>query len=148
MSVFRKTAMLAVILSAVACRDATAPGPRLAADFVLNDIDGRPVPTYSTPIPESPTVVSSTLHFDFAGRAVLTQHLKQMGGDITLTGTYTYTISGSQIDFELSPPCPVGADCIGPPKGTISGSHLSLDMSATGTGGIYNYSLLASALAE
>jgi hypothetical protein len=115
------------------------------ANFLLDNVDGRSVPTYVTPIPESPTIISSTLHFDFDGRATLTEHLVQMGSDITQTRTYTYTIKGGQIDFALSPPCPIDADCVGAPKGIMVGSHLLLDMSATGTGDIvYGYSLIPS----
>ena len=140
MHVFRKTAVLVAIVSTFACHDAAGPPP-LPADFVLDNINGRSVPTYWMPIPESPTVISSTLHLDGAGNATLTEHRVQMTapGDFTATSTFTYTISGNQIAFGYS--CPPNAQCVAPPRGIISGSHLSLDMSGGSGAIVYNYLL-------
>jgi hypothetical protein len=62
-----------------------------------------------------------------------------MGNDVTQTGTYTYTISGDHIAFGYN--CPINANCIAPPSGTISGSNLSLDMSGGSGAIVYNYLL-------
>ena len=138
MRLFRKTAFLAAIVSTFACHYTAGP-PLVAADFALDNINGRALPTILSPIPESPTVVSSTLHLDGAGNATLTQYLRQMGNNITQIATYTYTISGNHIAFGYN--CPPYADCIAPPSGTISGSSLSLDMSGGSGTLIYNYLL-------
>ncbi len=115
--------------------------PPLPAEFVLDNIDGRPVPTYLTPISESPTIISSTLRLDGVGNAVMTERRRQMGSEVTYTRTYTYKISGNQIVFDLS--CPIDAICVAPPKGTISGSRLSLQYGGS-QATVYNYVLSAS----
>jgi hypothetical protein len=140
MHVLCKTAVLTAIVSTIACHDAAGPPP-LPADFVLDNINGRQLPTYWSPIPESPTIISSTLHLDGAGNATLTEHRLQMTapGDFTVTSTYTYTISGNQISFGYN--CPPNAQCVAPPHGTISGANLSLDMSGGSGAVVYNYLL-------
>jgi hypothetical protein len=136
-----KVAFLAAVVSTLGCHDLAAPPP-LPAPFVLLDINGRSVPTYLTPIPESPTIVSSTLRLDGAGNATLIERRRQMGVDVAQTIIYTYTISGNLITFAFT--CPSNANCVAPPKGTISGSRLSLDMSGGGSDPIvYNYLLIA-----
>ena len=138
MRLISKTALLAVIVSALACHDdvaGTLPLPRL---FTLTNINGRDLPTYFTPVPESRTIISSTLELDGAGNATLTERVRQMGTDAIQTSNYTYTISGDQISFFFY--CPPDANCIAPPHGTISDSTLSLDMSGGGREPIvYNY---------
>ena len=138
MRLFRKTAFLAAVVSTFACHDTAGP-PLVAADFALDNINGRPLPTYLSPIPESPTIVSSTLHLDRAGNATLTQSLRQMGNNITQIATYSYTISGNHIAFGYN--CPPNANCLAPPSGTISGDNLSLDMSGGSGAVVYNYLL-------
>lgn len=140
MHVFCKTAVLTAIVSTMACHDAAGPPP-LPADFVLDNINGRQLPTYWLPIPESPNIISSALHLDGAGQATLTEHRLTMisPGDFTVTSTYTYAISGNQIAFGYN--CPPYALCVVPPHGTISGSNLSLDMTGGSGAVVYNYLL-------
>ncbi|MFL5463948.1 MAG: hypothetical protein ACJ770_12410 [Gemmatimonadaceae bacterium] len=142
MRLFCRPALLAAVVSMLACHSLAAP-PALPADFALKDIDGRSLPTYVSWFPESPTVISATVHLDGLGTATITEHRLQMaGGDVTVTSSYTYAISGNAITFNFD--CPANANCVAPPKGTISGSRLSLDMSGGGSHRIfYNY-LLAS----
>jgi hypothetical protein len=110
---------------------------------VLDNINGRALPTFLSPIPESPTIISSTLHLDGAGQTTMTEHRVQMaGGDLTFTSNYHYVITGNKIQFSFF--CPSNADCIMPPTGTISGSQLSLDMSGGTKQLIYNFQLTAS----
>lgn len=139
MRLISKTALLAAIVSTFACHEAGGPPP-VTKDFVLDNIDGRALPTYFTPIPESPTILGSTLHLDGDGHATLVQHVRQMGNVVIQTANYTYTISGNQIAFQYY--CGPDANCVAPPHGTISDSGLSLDMSGGGSAGIiYNYRL-------
>jgi len=136
-----KTAFFVAVVSTLACHD-LGPPP-LPADFVLDNINGRALPTFLSPIPESPTIISSTLHLDGAGQATMTEHRVQMaGGDLTFTSNYHYVIIGNKIQFSFF--CPSNADCITPPTGTISGSQLSLDMSGGTKQLIYNFQLTAS----
>jgi hypothetical protein len=139
-----KTAFLAAVVSTLACHDLLAP-PTPPAGYTLANVSGRPLPTFVSPIPEGPTIVSATLQLGAAGGATLTEHRHEMaGGDVTYTSTYTYSISGNQIQLDYSPPCPPNALCASPPKGTISGSDLSLDMYGDNSGIVYNFRLLAS----
>jgi hypothetical protein len=118
--------------------------PPLPADFVLENINGRPVPTYLTPIPESPTIISSTLSLDGVGNAAMTEHFRQMGSDVTYTVTYTYKITDNEIEFDYSPPCPPNALCVEPPRGTISDDRLSLKIAGPNSAITYNYVLTSS----
>jgi len=64
------------------------------------------------------------------------------GGDVTYTTTYTYKITGDQIQFDFSPPCPPNALCVEPPKGTITESGLSLARYGAYSGIVYNFRLV------
>ena len=100
-----------------------------------------PLPTYFAFVPESPQILSSTLHLDGAGHASLTEHRIQMaGGDVTATNTYDYVIAGNTIQFKII--CPIDAICAAPPIGHFLGSKLFLDMSGGGNEKvIYSYDL-------
>jgi hypothetical protein len=127
----------------IACHDPTSP-PAVVARFELSDINGRSLPTFEWPIPESPTIFSASLQLDASGEASLTQHRRQMaGGDVTYTSTYTYKITGNQIQFDYIKPCPPNALCVAPPNGTITESGLSLAMYGSNSGIVYNFRLVA-----
>src|SRR2546423_1787498 len=129
MHLFRKTFFIVgAIVSTLACHDFAAP-PAPPTTYALDNINGRPLPTYFSPVPEAPTIISAILELDATGGAKLTEHRNQMaGGDVTNTSSYVYTISGNAIQFEYRHPCPINANCVAPPKGTISGSRLLLEM--------------------
>jgi hypothetical protein len=130
--------LLAVSL---ACHDST--GPRtISAAFALNNIDGRPLPTYIAPTPGlTPTVVSGLLILDETGQAVMTENRIEWNGvDATYTVNYAYEIRGDQITFSMLQPCPPNATCLAPPKGTISFGRLALEIGRLGNQPIlYNY---------
>lgn len=144
MNLIRRTAVFATIVSALACHDTSAPSTS-PVSFVLDNINGRPLPTFLTPVPEAPTIISASLLLGADGTAKLTEHRQQMaGGDVTYTNTYIYVITGNQIQFGYSPPCGGPAiDCVAPPKGTITGSSISLQIDGGGSGIVYNFRLIA-----
>ena len=142
MHLFRKTVFVGVIASTLACHDLAAP-PTPPTSYALDNINGRPLPTFFSPIPEAPTIISAILQLDASGGAKLTEHRNQMaGGDVTYTSNYTYKIIGNEIQFDYNPPCPINALCVEPPKGTIAGSRLSLAMNGSSSGIVYNFRLI------
>jgi len=136
--------LLLLAVSSIACRDTTAPAT-ITRQFVLNDINGRTLPTYQSPTPGlAITIVSGSLVLDNAGTAVMTENRIDTD-EVARTSTvsYTYRIIGSQLVFEPIP-CPGGAMCAGPPVGTISADGLAVEVDLFGTGGIkYEYRALA-----
>ena len=137
-----KKAILLLALT-IACRETNGPATANAR-FELSNIDGRQLPTYPAVTPGlTPTILSSTVTLYKDGTAAITEHRTEWNGaDATSTLTYTYQIAGNQIAFEMSPPCPANALCVAPPKGTILGPLLSLEMGRINTYVIhYNYLL-------
>jgi len=124
----QKSLFLAVVF-AFACTDSSGPGA-VTARFELNDINGRPLPTYPAATPGlTPTILSSTLIFDQTGQATITEHRTEWNGiDATVVTKYTYRISDNEILFSYLIPCPPNANCIAPPKGTFLLNRLSLEM--------------------
>ena len=60
------------------------------------------------------------MSLDQEGGAIISEDRKDSNGTIsTVTSTYTYIIKGSQIEFHLTPPCPINANCVAPPTGEI-----------------------------
>ena len=136
-----KTVFVAAMLATLGCDDVTAP-PKLPAGFSLENISGRPLPTFVSPIPEGPTVIWASLYLAADGKASLAEARHEMtGGDVVFTATYTYQINGNQIQFDYDPPCPPNALCAAPPRGTISGSRLTLAMYGANSGVVYNFRL-------
>ena len=131
-----------LLVATIACRDATAP-LTLPAQFNLENINGRPVPTFFSPTPGlTPTILSASLTLDNAGKAVMTEHRREFDGtETTITNTFDYRIKGNQIEIGSFQPCPPNANCIGTLKGTISGEALSLTVVAISIDGsiVYNY---------
>lgn len=135
-------AFLLLLVSTLGCHDSTAP-LTLPAQFELENINGRPVPTYfsSTPGP-TPTILSASLTLDNAGKAVMSEHRREFDGtEATITNTFDYRITGNQIEVGYFGPCPINANCFGTYKGTISGMTLSLTIVQVSIDGsiIYNY---------
>ena len=142
MNLTRTTVLLAATVSTLACHDAGAP-PVPPVTFTLDNINGISLP-YVPAIPEAPTVISAALLLETSGLATIIEHRRQMAVDVTDTRTYTYKINGNEIRFAYSPPCPINALCIAPPKGTITGSRVLLDMSGGNGTPVYNFRLIAS----
>jgi hypothetical protein len=134
-------ALLMVLISSVGCHEVTSP-VAVTAFYMLITIDGRALPTFLSPIPESPTVLSSSLTLDNAGKAVIVEHRQDMfQGDTTFRNTYDYTINGNEIVIGSSQACPPGAICAASFVGTISNGHLSLVINPASINGriVYDY---------
>lgn len=139
MRLLRRTALLLVLVSSIACSDSTGPST-VSAFFTLQTIDGRALPTYlaTTPGP-SATIISSSLILDKTGTALVIEHRNEMlRGDVTDTSTYGYSIQGSQIQ--------IGSICLAITTctfrtGTISLFTLSLVINPTSTDShiVYTY---------
>jgi hypothetical protein len=139
MRLFSRKAFALAVISALACRDTSGPSA-VAAQFVLNDINGRPLPTYFAPTPGlTPTIVSGTLVLDKTGHAQMTEHrIEWNGADATTNRNYTYKITDDHIEFALLDQCVMPEGC--PLLGTVSTNGLSLQMGHLGSEFIlYNY---------
>ena len=113
----RWKAGLLLALATTACTDPSAPSA-ISARFELTDVDGHPLP--ASPGAPGPTIISGTMSLDLAGGAIISEDRKDSNGTIfTVTSTYTYIIQGSRIEFDLTPPCPINANCVAPPTGAI-----------------------------
>jgi hypothetical protein len=136
MRLLGKTVLIAAIASTPACHDVVAP--RQPGTYFLRTIDGRPLPTFFSPIPEAPTVLSGTFSLYGDGHANGTEFRRDMSGnEYFFTVKYRYTIIGNVVQFDFDPPCQ--GDCMTPPKGTISNSHLLIDFSGGNNDPIYDY---------
>jgi len=124
--VCQKAFLLAVVV-ALACHDpSTAPPPPPFSGFTLDNINGRPLPTFVSPIPEGPTILSGTLFLDGSGKVVMTERQRDINqGDFTTTNTLDYRITGDRIDIGCFRPYPATKVCTAS-FGTISGRTLSL----------------------
>jgi len=124
--VCQKAFLLAVVV-ALACHDpSTALPPPPFSGFTLDNINGRPLPTFVSPIPEGPTILSGTLFLDGSGKVVMTERQRDINqGDFTTTNTLDYRITGDRIDIGCFRPYPATKVCTAS-FGTISGRTLSL----------------------
>ena len=120
-------AFLLLLVSTIGCHDSTAP-LALPAQFNLENINGRQLPTYFSPTPGlTPTIVWASLTLDNAGKAVMIEHrLAFDGTETTITNTLDYRIKGNQIEIGSFEPCAPNANCAANFIGTISGEALSL----------------------
>lgn len=124
----RLIGVAAVGMLSLSCSDSTAPPNRVTALYLLESIDGDPLPAISvrTPI-ETITVFWSTLNLDLTGKAAMAEHRRsETGNERTDTRITDYEISGERIT--IGPPCPNDplADCALKRVGRIEGSTLTL----------------------
>lgn len=142
MRFFRTTVLIAAIASTSACHDSSAPLQPVS--YVLTRIDGRSIPTFISPVPESPTVLSGNFYLDDASHATASEWRRDMSGsERTFIVRYRYMISGNAIQFDYDPPCGGPAiDCANPPNGTISGNHLLIDYGGGNNTPIYDYAFI------
>ena len=140
MRTFHATLLASVAIVAIAgCHDSSAP--LQPVNFLLSNIDGRPLPTTITPIPESPTVLSGSFLFDGGSHAIASERRRDMSGnEYQWTVRYRYTIAGNVVRFDYDPPCGGPAvDCAIIPKGTLDGPHLLIDYSGGNNSLVYDY---------
>jgi hypothetical protein len=114
-----------IAITLAACTDSVDPN-EVPGGYTLTDINGRTLPTYQAATPgPTLTINSAALTLDVgAGPAQLIQSVTQFDGtQAVLTSNYTYHLKGDQLIFELSPPCPINAQCVAPPTGRVPGTH-------------------------
>jgi hypothetical protein len=117
--------LIASAIALTACTDSVDPN-EVPGAYSLTDINGRALPTYQAPTPgPTLTINSAGLTLDVgAGPAQLVQNVTQYDGtQATLTSNYVYHLKGDQLIFELSPACPINAQCLAPPTGRVTGTH-------------------------
>ena len=126
--VCQKAFLLAVVV-ALACHDpstASSTEPPPFSGFTLDNINGRPLPTFVSPIPEGPTILSGWLFLDGSGKVVMSEQRRDINqGDFTTTNTLDYRITGDRIDIGCFRPYPATKVCTAS-FGTISGTTLRL----------------------
>ena len=135
--------IFAVLVATLACSDNSGP-PSITAGFSLDNVDGRPLPTFDSPIPEAPTILSVTLQFEASGFVVMTERRQDITrGEFTTTSTLDYKMTGPFIEIG----CFRGLPIVACPHyaAILSGDGLSLtDLPSQSV--IYNYTQFASAL--
>jgi hypothetical protein len=135
---------LLVMGSSIACRNSTVPevrdeglgeqisaGEQASSRYVLETIDGRPLPTYIAIIPAGVTTVfSSSVTLDKAGKAVIVEHKRSgFGGrdiESTDTSTFDYRIHDGRIEIGSFGSCATDRECAPARTGTISVAELNL----------------------
>ena len=139
MHLMRRSTVFLVALCCLACFDSSGP-TTVFASYSLQDINGRPLPTYFTS-GGGLTIVSGGLTLNSNGSAAITQ-VQQLNNTLsTYTSHYKYTLDNGAITFEATDPCPADAICIGPPTGTIHGNSVSVTIVPVTVDGpiVYNF---------
>jgi hypothetical protein len=135
-----KRVSIALLVSTLACRSISEPA-RIAADFVLDNINGRPLPTFVSPVPEAPSIVSATLHFDRSGKVVTSELQRDMNqSEVRVTYTLDYKILGNRLEIGCFGPGSASALCAVGFSGTISSDGQSLTLSPNQSV-IYSYKI-------
>jgi hypothetical protein len=144
MRLFRQPAFILLFAATIGCSDTTAP-VKIPTQFVLENINGRQLPTYLSATPGlTPTILWASLTLEEAGKAVMTEHRREFDGtETTITNNFDYKIHGNAFEVGFFGTCPPNANCFGTYKGTISAQALSLTIAALSIDGsiIYNYGL-------
>ena len=143
MRLSRQKAFLLVLASSIACSGTTAP-ETVSAFFVLQSVNGQPVPAvlFSEPT-RTRTVISSNLILDKQGHATINEADREdLQGVVTesvLTATLDYRLTADQIEIGSFTPCPPNALCAANATGTISNGALTLNNPLPAPNKIYVY---------
>src|SRR3954468_14339948 len=138
MRLFCQKAFLLAVVGSLACKDVSSP-PGFPADYILDNINGRALPTFVSPIPEVATIVSAELHLDGAGSVLMIEHERDLTrGDVTVVNTLDYRIVGTSIEIGCLRHEPVL--CIAHYTGVIGENGLSLTI-VPNEPVVYNYKI-------
>lgn len=127
----RKILLLLGVALTAACQDATAPSNTINAQFALKNVNGQSLPSllWATP-QETTTVYWSSLYLNKQGKAILSEHRRNVyqgvATDATYTNAYDYRLNGNQIEIGSFQPCAPNALCMGNFTGTLDGANLVL----------------------
>jgi hypothetical protein len=143
MRLSRRTLGFIAFPLALACRDTTAP-QRISAGFVLQSINGQPLPAVLfSDATSTRTVVSSILTLTMDGHAFIGESYRDdFQGIVTMptfTATFDYRLHGDQIEIGSFTPCPFGSFCLPNATGTLSNGTLTLNKPLPAPNKIYLY---------
>jgi len=136
-------AFLVVLVSTIACHDTTAP-ERISAGFVLQSVNGQPLPAVLfSDATGTRTVVSSTLTLTMDGQAFIGELYRQDSQGVvtqpTFTATLAYRLHGNQIEIGSFTLCPPNALCAADATGTLSNGTLTLNNPLPAPNKVYVY---------
>ena len=127
-----KKALVLVAAVTVACDESTGPSQTLSRLYILETINGRPVPAF-VHVGQADTsfVLSATLTLDDAGNAVRVERWRYVyqpnrTEEGTFTGHMKYRINGDNITVGSFTPCPPNALCEGNKVGKVTSTTLTL----------------------
>ena len=132
MRVSCKEAFVFTTALTMACSDPTQPPERVSQDFLLESINGQPLPAVVNAGPDDTTrILSGTIRFDLAGNAFSAEHWRRVypvnrTDENTLSLLQEYRITDGDIVVGSFTPCPPNALCIGNKIGMITESTLTL----------------------
>jgi hypothetical protein len=132
MRLFCREAFVFTAALTMACSDPTRPPERVSQFFLLESINGQPLPAIVNAAPGDTTrILSATVNFDLAGNAFTAERWRRVypvnqADEATLTLDQKYRITRGTIIVGSFTPCPPNALCIGNKIGTITESTLTL----------------------
>lgn len=114
----------------IGCHDSTAPVTPASKLYVLQSVNGQPVPANTG---GSTSIVWATLTLDAAGNATTVDHRQTIfqgtSSENTIAIRHQYRIRGDSIEIGFFTPCPPGADCISNTFGVVADSSIALTVS-------------------
>lgn len=134
------------VLPALSCSDGTAPPERVTARFILESVNGQPLPATFSNGGWTFTIYSETIDLDAAGTATVAENRLETFGTYRNAGMprlqVPYEIEGDRIIIGM--PCgggPLG-DCAPRRAGSITPSSLTLTPYRNNEGSVsYSYRL-------
>jgi hypothetical protein len=125
-------AFLPVIALTMACHDSTAPPRTVSGVYLLESVNGQPVPAivYAEPADTS-FMLSATLTLDVAGTAVRSEHWRYVYqpnriDEGTFIANVHYRLAGDNITVGSFGTCPPNAICEGNKVGKLTSTTLTL----------------------
>jgi hypothetical protein len=129
--------MIATTLAALAagCGDSVLVSPRLSALYVLNAVDGHPLPaTVAEGGGQRYIILADSLLFESNGQVRrsfaihwISNSPRPLDTVYTTTVRFPYTIAGPALTIGYTvAECPDNANCVGSAKGTIGSATLTL----------------------
>jgi hypothetical protein len=125
-------ALLPVVALTMACHESTAPPRMVSGVYLLESVNGQPVPAIVVAgQADTNFVLSATVTLDPAGNAVTAEHWRYVyqpnqTEEGTLTLRLEYRITDHSITIGSFQPCPANAMCIGNRVGKLIGTTLTL----------------------
>lgn len=132
MRLSRLKALFPVVALTMACHESTAPPRMVSGLYVLESVNGQPVPAIvAAGQADTNFVLSATVSLDPAGNAVTAEHWRYVHQpnqteEGTLILRQEYRITDHSITVGSFKPCPANAICIGNRVGKLTGTTLTL----------------------